>query len=238
MTIETLTSWSFSSLKEFERCPYSQFLKRIRKVERPAPKEGAANVRGQEIHNDAECFVDGRLPKLTKELKKFSEQFEALKELYDNGQVALESEWGFTLLWEPCGYNDYENVWLRVKGDAIIMHDESTFTIIDYKTGKSFGNEVPHNQQGQLYAVALMCMFPKAEAINVEFWYTDEGKTTRRNYTRKKLAPVMARFNQRAEKMTQTTEFQPKPNVINCRWCDYGPANGNGKCQYGVSNEL
>ena len=107
-----------------------------------------------------------------------------------------------------------------------------------HNTGKSFGNEVSHTQQGQLYAVALMVMFPEAESIAVEFWYLDEGKKKQRHYTRAKLTRIMASFNKRGQAMTSATTFPAKANAINCKWCEFGVHKGNGTCQYAVNPTL
>ena len=234
-----LQTWSFSSLKQYEKCPYSQYLKRIQRI---ATEENTDEthplVRGNRIHREAEEYVKGEVPDMPRSIKRFTSQFESLQDLYKEGQVILEEGMGFTSDWEPCGFTDWGSVWHQSKMDAVIKHDETTFTIIDYKTGKSWGNEVPHSQQGALYGVALMCLFPQAQSITVEFWYLDEGKTKRRTYNRSQLTAQMANFNKRAVQMTSATEFPPKPNKMNCLYCDYGVANGNGKCQYAVDPDL
>jgi RecB family exonuclease len=238
MNTKTINSWSFSSLKQYEKCPHSIYLKRIKRIEGPPADDKSPLIRGVKIHEEAEEFVDGRLPDLPKSLKKFEDEFEDLCGLFLDGIVMLEEEWGYLRDWTPCDYNDFENVWLRIKGDAVIQYDKETFTIIDYKTGKSWGNEVSHTQQGQLYAIGLLHRFPSAESITVEFWYLDEGRTTRKHYTRAKLDRVKAAFDKRANAMTTTIDFPPKPNAMNCKWCDYGVFKGNGKCAFAVDPEL
>ena len=233
-----LQSWSFSSLTDYEKCPYSQYLKRIARVPRDDPPPDSPLVRGINVHNDAEAYVNGSLPDLPKTLKKFEQEFKDLRALYAEGQLLIEQGWGFDHDWNPCGYDDWGTVWHQSKADAVIVTDETTYTIIDYKTGKSWGNEVKHTQQGQLYAVALMCLFPKAESISVEFWYLDEGKTKKRHYTRTKLAPALASFTKRGIAMTSALDFTPKPNAMNCKWCDYGIFKGNGKCPHAVDPTL
>jgi len=235
---KSIPTWSFSSLSKYEQCPYQAYLKRIKRVETNEQPNDSPLVRGNRIHDEAEQYVDGRLPDMPKSIKKFTSQFKGLRELYVDGQVTLEQGWGFDSNWEPCTYDDWGTVWHQSKLDALIQHDETTFTIVDYKTGKSWGNEVKHTMQGVLYAVALMCLYPQAESITVEFWYLDEGKTKRRTYNRSQLLPQMASFNRRGVAMTSATEFPPKANKMNCLYCDYGVNKGNGKCQYAVDPNL
>lgn len=234
----SIPTWSFSSLKQYERCPHQQYLKRIKREPVNDQPADSPLTRGNTIHDEAEHFVRGDLPAMPKSLKRFTDQFEALRQLHAEGKVTLEDGWGFTSDWTPCGYLDWGTVWHQSKMDAVIQHDETTFTIIDYKTGKSWGNEVPHIQQGALYGVALMCLFPLAQSITVEFWYLDEGKTKRRTYSRQQLTAQMASFDRRGQVMTSAIEFPAKPNKSNCKYCDYGIATGNGKCQYAVDPEL
>ena len=235
---KTIPTWSFSSLTSYEQCPYRSFLKRIKRLPVNEQPADSPMLRGNKIHDLAEEYTDGRLAEMPKELKKFKIQFEGLRELYNSGSVSLEQGWGFDINWEPCKYDDWGTVWHQSKCDAVVQTDETTFTIIDYKTGKSWGNEVKHTQQGALYAVALMCLYPQAESIIVEFWYLDEGKTKRRAYTREKLLRQMASFTKRGVAMTSATEFPPKANKMNCLYCDYGVNKGNGKCQYAVDPNL
>lgn len=237
MKLTQIKNWSFSSLGWYEKCPYMVYLKRIERVPEAEQPEDSPLVRGNIIHDEAEQFVDGRLPELPQSLRKFKREFESLRELYVDGEVLLEEDWAFDTNWEPCAI-DWDILWHISKCDAVIQHDETTFTIIDYKTGKSWGNEVKHAQQGSLYAVALMCRYPQAESITVEFWYLDEGKTKKRHYTREKLIPTMASFTKRGLTMTSATEFPPKPNTMNCKWCPYGVFKGNGRCQYAVDPNL
>jgi RecB family exonuclease len=236
--MNTIKTWSFSSLKKFEQCPHSQYLKRVVRLAVPKPAEDSPLVRGLAIHKEAEDFVNGTLPKLPTSLRKLEGEFLALRDLFNDGIVTLEEQWGFDKDWTPCGYLDWGTVWFQCALDAAVYHDKTTATVIDHKTGKSFGNEVSHGQQGQLYAIALMVRNPELEGITVEFWYTDEGKIKRKSYSRKLLTPIMASFTKRGVKMTTETQFKPKPNKMNCKYCDFGIANGNGMCEFGVDPTL
>ena len=46
---------------------------------------------------------------------------------------------------EPAKHFLWQPPWLRMKLDALVMHDETTATVIDFKTGRKFGNEVVGN---------------------------------------------------------------------------------------------
>ena len=235
--LKKISAWSFSRLSKFEQCPYSVYLASIAKEpgpEKDPDKESAAD-RGSRIHEEAENFVQGITSDLPSTLSKpkIKQGLEMLKEMYSEGILEIEQDWGFTIDWESCGFFD-DNVWLRVKCDVVIHHDKDTATVIDYKTGKSWGNEVKHMQQGQLYAIASFMKYPDLEDIDVEFWYTDEDKITKKRYTRSKMTQKIKKFHERGLRVTTTVIFNAKPNIHNCRWCDYGPNKGTGVCAYGV----
>lgn len=235
ITTKKVNAWSFSRLSNFERCPYSVYLASIAKEpgpEKDPDKETAAD-RGSRIHKEAEDYVQNEIEDLPHTLRKLEPEFKMLREMYHEGILEIEQDWGFDQNWETCGFFD-DNVWLRVKCDVVIHHDEKTATVIDHKTGKSFGNEVKHISQGQLYAIATFMKYPKLERIDVEFWYIDEGKTKKKSYTRSKIIAPLERFNNRGLALTTCVSFQPKPNIHNCMWCDYGPNKGTGVCTYGV----
>lgn len=229
-------AWSYSTLKIFMKCAYAIQLEKVDKLKGPERTENDAMERGNKIHKQAEDFVKGAIDKLPKPLAKFEGDFNLLRGMYADGMVAVEENWGFTENW---GITDWmaPDVWARIKCDVVIMHDTKHATIIDHKTGKKFGNEVPHTQQGQLYSVAAFMRYPDLELIDVEFWYLDEGKRSKKTYTREQsLLKYLKRFTDRAVAMTTCKVFDPKPNKFNCQWCDYGINKGTGECPYAVGD--
>jgi len=226
---------SFSKLKNFEKCPLSVKLGSIDKLPRPVPKSDAPNVRGDKIHKIAEYWVNGGFEedKFPKDLRKFEDYFRNLRTMYMDRMVELEEEWGFTYDWEKCGYWD-DNVAIRIKCDNVIHHDETSLTVTDYKTGKSMGNEVSHTQQGQFYAIGAFMRYPKVTHVTVDIIYLDEKKRMTKHYTREKALALLVNLQKRIDEMFDTTVFRAKANKYNCQWCDYGPTNGTGACQFGV----
>ena len=119
----------------------SEYAVRIVKGSQPANSGNAAQYAGQKKQLSAEDYVKGELAEFPDSLKKFEPQFEELKTLFADAKVELEGEWGFTIDWEACGWMAPE-VWGRVKLDAIVHETETSARVIDYKTGKQFGNEI------------------------------------------------------------------------------------------------
>ena len=133
-----VVAWSYSALKVFEECPYRTYISRVKRI--PEPSSPAAD-RGSQIHDEAEKYVDGRIEEFPDSLMKFEKQFAELRAGYLDGTVELEGEWGFTTDWKPTGWLS-DDTWARIKLDAYVMQDKTSARVIDYKTGKRFGNEI------------------------------------------------------------------------------------------------
>ena len=230
-----MKSWSFSSLGDFEKCKFYSFLKRVQKVpepERPLPpgKMEHANDRGSRMHDDAEQFVRGNLKHLTRELLAFETEFNSLRKSFANGVVSLEGEWGMSKDWEP---QPWSQAWLRLKLDAMVFISPTEVVIVDYKSGRKFGNEVKHADQLQLYQLVTFLRFPQVETIHAELWYLDQDEITSMTYQRHQGLRFKPKWNQRGLKMMEAVDFPANPNIFSCRYCMYGP-RGSGICEKGV----
>jgi len=224
-----IPAWSHSTLKVFETCAYRSY---IAKVKRIGEDYGPAAKRGSEIHDQAERYVDGRIAEFPDTLSKFTTQFKDLKALYDEGKAELEGEWGFTIEWEKCHWMA-KDVWARVKLDAIIHEDDTSARVIDYKTGKQFGNEIAHGQQALTYAIGSFLRYPALQHVQTELWYLDHGTTTKQSYNRDQALMFLPKLHERAMIMTTATDFPPNPSQHNCKWCSY--KNGEyPACQWGL----
>ena len=236
MSNERIKAWSYSRLVDFEQCKLRAKLKYIDRIPEPARplspgKTELANDRGTRIHDAAERFVRGGV-ELIPELKSFSTEFHDLRDKYKHGMVSLEGEWAINKDWEPVAWGD-RDAWARIKLDAFVRLSPTHAVVIDYKTGKKFGNEIKHAEQTQLYQLAAFLRYPELQTIDVELWYTDQDDLTHMKYTRSQGMRFFQNFNQRGIAMTSAEEFPPSPNVFACKWCPYGP-RGTGDCDKGV----
>ena len=236
MSNEHIKAWSYSRLVDFEQCKLRAKLKyvdRIPEPARPLPpgKTEHANDRGTRIHEAGERFVRGGV-ELIPELKAFEAEFHDLRNKYKHGMVSLEGEWAVNKDWEPVAWGA-RDAWARIKLDAFVCLSRTHAVVIDYKTGRKFGNEIKHAEQTQLYQLAAFLRYPELETIDVELWYTDQDDLTHMKYTRSQGMRFFQNFNQRGIAMTSAEEFPPSPNVFACKWCPYGP-RGTGDCDRGV----
>lgn len=134
---------------------------------------------------------------------------------------------------KPAKYFEWVPPWVRMKLDAMVMHDETTATVIDYKTGRKFGNEVKHGEQLQLYQLAAFMRYPKLQTVYAELWYLDQDEITSQKFTRTMGLRFREKFTKRGDALTSCEVFPPNPNKFTCKWCMYGPWNG-GQCSVGV----
>jgi len=223
-------AWSYSALKVYEECPYRTYINRVKGVKEIA---GTAADRGTQIHQLAEDYVNGTIGELPDELKKFKNEFEELRELFIDAKVELEGEWGFDLDWSPVGWME-KATWCRIKLDALVNENDASARVIDYKTGKKWGNEIAHGQQGLLYAIGTFFRYPHIQFVQTEFWYLDKGETTKKTYTREQAMAFAPGFHRRAIAMTTETEFAPTPSSNSCRWCQFKDGD-EPHCIWGVT---
>lgn len=230
------TSWSFSKIGDFEKCKKYFWLKHEQKIPeperplRPGQTEHA-NDRGSRIHDNCEQYVRGDIHTLAPEAEKFfGIKIDLLRVLYEFGHVELEGEWGMDEDWDV---TDWDTAWLRLKLDVLVHVSETEAVVIDYKTGKKFGNEVKHAQQLQLYALVTFLRYPELETVDAQLWYLDVNETTSQTFTRSQALRFMKSFEKRGNDIVNCTSWPANPNKFSCQWCLYGPEH-SGHCEVGV----
>jgi hypothetical protein len=147
----TIKAGSFSRLEIFESFPLRAklaFIDKIPEPERPLPpgKTEHANDRGTRVHEWADRYVKGLEAEQLPEMAKFKIEFSRLREMYTDGKVLTEEMWCSDSNWAVCGDRDWDAIRFRIKTDATVWLDPTTVVVIDFKTGKRWGNEVKHAQ--------------------------------------------------------------------------------------------
>lgn len=231
-----VNSWSHSKTVDFEKCKRMFWLKhdqRIPEPERPLPsgKSEHANDRGTRVHDSCELYVNGTSDELCPEAEKhFGPQLDLLRVMHQDGIVSLEGEWAMDRDWNPA---DWKAGWLRLKLDALVFFSDTEALVIDYKTGRKFGNEIKHGEQLQLYQLVTFLRYPQLEKVTAELWYLDQNEVTSREFTRAQGLRFRDNWARRGTVITGCNEFPPNPNIYSCQYCGYGPW-GTGHCEVGV----
>ena len=227
-------SWSISKLKDFTRCKLAFKIKHIDRVpepERPLPKgrDEHANDRGSRIHDNIETYIRGDHDSLCPEADKhFGVHIDLLRHLYTEGAVEMEGNWAISRDWEIA---DWDTGWCRLKLDVLVQVGKDEAIIIDWKSGRKFGNEVSHAQQLQFYSLITFLRFPHLEVISAELMYVDVGETTRQTFTRDQSLRFKRSFNTQGVALTDCTDFPANPNRFSCQWCPWGET---GHCSVSV----
>lgn len=234
MNTPQATSWSFSRLADFTRCKLAFKIKHIDRVpepERPLPKGKTehGNDRGTRVHDNIEGFIRGEHDDLCPEAEKHYGAFiDLLRAMYADKMVELEGEWAFDKEWNQA---DWKAGWLRLKLDVLIHLSATQAYVIDWKTGRHFGNEVTHGNQLNLYAMCTFLRYPQLEEIWVADYYIDHGRETERHFTRAQALKYMRTFDKQGNAITDCVSFPPNANRWSCQYC---PWMDTGHCTVGV----
>lgn len=232
-----INAGSFSRLDVFETCKKHAELKFVHKIPEPDrgphPKGEWPNDRGSRIHDECEAYVKGEREKISVEAKDFKAELEKLHSLYQQDQVFTEEMWCFDEAWVPCDQYDYDSIAFRVKTDITVFLSETSAVIIDYKTGRRYGNEYKHAQQMKLYAVGAILRYPDLREITTELWYLDQKELADMTFTAMQAKKMLKDWNARNQEMMNCDEFPANPSKTNCRWCPYS-IKGTGDCEVGV----
>lgn len=221
--------WSFSMISHFEECPYRVALMKIDKVEQV---QSSAGSRGDAIHKAAERYIRGEddelevvwpdnVPQSKQKVPGFdvyADELDRLRSLYADGAVEVEQNWGFTRQWTTTDFFG-SNVWGRMKLDVLIHEDETSAEIIDWKSGKKFGNEFKHGSQAIFYAVGAFRRYPALEFVKSRFIYVDQGEELEKSFPRPRAELLGQRAEARALALTTAKHFPPKPQVGRCKYC-------------------
>lgn len=227
-----IKSWSHSRLMDFEACNYKAFLKIVEKRPDLSPKTAAE--RGTVVHDECENFVNGKLKTPNAiAVKHFADELNSLRDHYKAGRVSLEGEWGFDRNWQP---TEYKTAWLKIKADAVAHLRPDYAVVIDYKTGKRFGNEIKHGEQLMLYSIGTLIRNPKLELTTAELWYFDQNELASTKLPRSRMGSVQRMYDRRGMRMTEATTFPASPNAFSCKWCPYRKADkgGDGFCKFSI----
>lgn len=237
--IKPITAWSYSRYSTYKQCPAKLRFSAIDKIKEP---KNPAMERGAAIHDLAEGYLKGTLPKLPAELKLFKKEFDALRKQYKksiNGMV-VEDNWAFTKDWDETQWNDWVHCWVRIKLDCAHHLDDTTMIITDWKTGK-FRTDMNEDylEQLELYALAALLLHAHIERVMPRLAYTDQGMFypapgEEVMFTRADIPRLKKLWEKRVKAMLNDKIFAPKPNRF-CNWCFFRKSNaaaGGGQCKF------
>lgn len=219
-----VTAWSYSRYSDYKTCPAKFMYKHLMKL--PDPGNAAMN-RGNVVHKLAEDYVRGKCD-LAPELKGVETEINHLKDNF----ATVEQNWGFRKDWSWTGTPNWfgSDVWLRVKVDAVVIYDDDTCLLADWKTGKKY---YTNEEQVELFSASAFMRYPTITHVDTRLWYTDaepDDNEVQREYTRKEGEAIMRDWDKRVAPMFKDRRFAPTPNQW-CGRCTFSKGNG-GPCKF------
>lgn len=220
-TAKPLTAWSMSRLSLYEQCPFKFKAVHIDGLKEPGSK---AMDNGKAVHARGEQYLKGQVKVLPADFKLLAVEMEEAKAVGAESELEVT----FTKDWRITGWFA-DDAWLRIKIDILVLKEDAV-TIVDLKTGKNRGG---YEDQLELYALAALLMYPEADKVSAELWFTDTGEiigTSHGDYAQKDVPALKKKWEKRVRPMFMDKLFSPRPNVF-CGYCHFRK-NNDGPCTY------
>lgn len=220
-------TWSYTSMQEFLTCPAQwaakRFYKTIKDVESAAMRDG--NI----THETGEHYLKKALGLPANAGKISAAHLPPIKPYCDallasGAELFVEKEMCFTKQFKPCGWRDWETVWVRGKGD-VLAKKGNKLSILDWKTGKFKEDFL----QLKLFAVlsALTPGFEDIQEFDPKFIFLKESGARAilrlpEPIKRSELKPVLAEILavvRRMEEAWDSENFPCKKNGLCRNYC-------------------
>lgn len=221
-----LVPFSFTRLKDYERCPLYAY--QVHVLKNRGPQSPAAG-RGEAVHKEAENFVKAKVaggkPVVPQAVRLYGEELRvAVKQ-----KPQTELRFGVTAKWEPTDFFG-KDVWGRGVWDLVIL-DPERLRVVDYKTGKMYPETM---DQLRFYAAAALSVAPAAPKVTAEAWHVDQpypqGKLVFELFPAE-VKMVRRDFEARVVKMQDDKKLKPRSNAY-CKYCHLRKSVG-GPCTEG-----
>lgn len=220
-----ITAWSYSRLAKWEECPAAFKFRNIDKIPEP---QSPAMARGDEIHqNMAALLTDQPLPFPNAEPPRAFNKFMGMIEQIKANRPVVEQKWAFTDKWRVTDYFA-RDTWYRAILDAGVLWPDNSFTVIDWKTGKAYGE---NKEQMEQFAIAVFSRYPQVNTLETRLEYLDTGQEQHEEFSRAQLGALRSKWEGRVAPMFNDKVFTPRPNK-GCTRCHFRKSNG-GPCAFG-----
>lgn len=219
----TITTWSYSAYALYTECAYKFYLEKIEKREVPTPP---AFIKGRKAHEAIEDYL--KKPNETPFPTVGSKFSKLIKYLAAHPRVFVEQSWAFNRNWGESRWSEDNTTWLRAKCDAGVHQGDNVIEIVDWKTGKKYGE---NEDQVELFALTAMMRYKEAPHVFTTLAYLDGGEEVPGEYSANDREKLKAKWEKKVVPMFTDTVFAPRPND-RCSWCHFRNSNG-GPCKFG-----
>ncbi len=201
-----MNNFSPNMLKTFNTCPQKYYLKYIKKI--TMPQKSTPFEKGKKIHALANYYLRGdNIDKLEKALsEEESKIWNNLKSNCYFKKSYINSEYNLS-----CKIDKY---WIGGRIDAIVK-DESSYYILDYKTGA-----IPQNPETDFQTIVYLLCASKKFGTNIKFVYIDlkQSQDCIIELSPEKLDEYKKIIFNTCEKINQ---FIPPENILHSKPCDF-----------------
>jgi hypothetical protein len=220
-----IPAWSFSSIKTFDQCPKKYY--HLKVVKDFQENQNAEHLTyGTKFHEAAEFYVRDGTP--------IPPEFMFAKDTLDNlknraGRKLCEYEMGLTANLEACGFKD-KDVWWRGIADLIILEDNGTARVVDYKTGKSA--KYADKGQLELMALAMFKHFPDVQHVKAGLLFVVSKEFPKAEYYREDEPVLWAKWMTdygRMKRAYETGVWNPKTSGLCKKHCVVLSCQHNGR---------
>ena len=217
-------AWSHSALKVYTSCPHKYYRE---KVVKDVPfVENDAIKRGNDLHSTMEKAVrdDKPLPKRW--------DYPHLQELVEWARslpaVRCEEQLAFTSELVRCEWFDRKvKVWTRAKVDLQSFFSDEVAFVLDYKTGKNWGDD----GQAGLTALAMFWANPQLQSVSTCWYYVDQDQQVTDQFHRADMIDLMEAPLKTLDQIARSykTERWQKTPGISCKFCGVTDCEFRGK---------
>lgn len=201
--------WSYSSLTNFETCPFQFYRLRVKKD--IVQQETEATVWGTQCHSALEHRVQNKTP-----LPEWARQWEPLAARFDRfDSVFVERKYGLTKSFQPTGFFD-KDCWYR--GVIDLGVSGRIALLLDWKTGK----QKDDHDQLKLFSVTHMAAEPETQACRTGYIWLKNNKITRQDFTREDIPIIWQEFLPRIRRLElayDADKWPHKPSGLCRGWC-------------------
>jgi hypothetical protein len=226
--VKMITAWSFSRYKDHRECPAKAKYKHIDKLpEWPQGQKPPAMLRGEVIHKEGEDFLNGKMTKVPPSFQAFRKEMMELRK----SKAITEGKWALTIKWTVTDFRDWTGAWVRLVLDAHYCPTPKRARVIDFKTGRIYGD---NEEQMELYALGGFAHYPQVEEVSTELWYLDQPRNADnpkvKIYKRKDVEKLKKKWRNNVIPILSEKRFAPRPGDY-CTRCAYSKRR-NGPCKF------
>lgn len=211
----TKLAHSYTAIKQYNSCPKRYYHQRITKEVKDQP--GAATVYGERVHKQLEDYLKApanALPTESAALKPLCDMF--TEQVQGSGQLLVEQEYTLNSNLEPTSWFA-PDAWLRFKLDVLVVRDNNTAIVADWKTGK----RRPDFDQLEMFALAVFKFWPEVNKVSSLFIWTKENAIDKEIYRREHEDAMWTKLMtniHRIERSLETDNWPAKPSGL-CKFC-------------------